>query len=286
MPELYDLVMRYHPELVWSDGEWEAPSDYWKSREFLHWYATKSPVASTAVWNDRWGSDTLCKHGGFLTCTDRYMPSSLVGKKWEDCLTIDKSSWGYNRKSQFQDYLTVPELIQNLITAASRNGNMLLNVGPASDGTIHPIFVDRLVGLGEWLKVNGEGIYNTTVWKVCQNETESSVLYTRSRDTLYAHVTRWPAGGLLELDCPIGTAQTGARMLGLDASLPALAARTYLGNKNKIAKDGGEGPSAASAPVATDASLSGLTVQLPALTPDLIPCQHAWVIALTGIANL
>jgi alpha-L-fucosidase len=283
MPELYDLVERYRPELVWSDGEWEAPSDYWKSREFLHWYSTQSPVASTAVWNDRWGSDTLCKHGGFLTCTDRYMPGSVVGKKWEDCLTIDKNSWGYNRKSQFADYMTVPELVRNLITAASRNGNMLLNVGPASDGTIHPIFVDRLLGIGEWLKVNGEAIYNTTIWKVCQNETISSVFYTRTRDTLYAHTTEWPTGGILELDCPIGTSSTRARILGLDpSSSPLMVVRKTQDDGNPRAGTA----AASSSSVAADASFSGLTVQLPSLTPDIIPCQHAWVIALTGIANL
>lgn len=70
LPELYDLVEKYQPELVWSDGEWEASSNYWKAREFLHWYSTNSSVAATAVWNDRWGHETLCKHGGFLTCTE------------------------------------------------------------------------------------------------------------------------------------------------------------------------------------------------------------------------
>lgn len=70
MPELYDLVEKYAPEIIWSDGEWEASADYWKAREFLHWYATNSSVAATGVWNDRWGSQTLCKHGGFLTCSE------------------------------------------------------------------------------------------------------------------------------------------------------------------------------------------------------------------------
>jgi len=70
MPELYDLVEKYAPEIIWSDGEWEASADYWKARDFLNWYATNSSVAATGVWNDRWGQQTLCKHGGFLTCAE------------------------------------------------------------------------------------------------------------------------------------------------------------------------------------------------------------------------
>jgi alpha-L-fucosidase len=82
MEELYHLVKTYKPEIIWSDGEWDAHSDYWKSKEFLAWLANDSPVKDTAVWNDRWGSDSLCKHGGFLTCTDRYEPDSTYVKSF------------------------------------------------------------------------------------------------------------------------------------------------------------------------------------------------------------
>lgn len=153
IPELYDLVQKYEPEIIWSDGEWEASSDYWKARDFLHWYATNSTVASTAVWNDRWGTDTLCKHGGFLTCTDRYNPGSLQTRKWENAFTIDTNSWGLNRNASYADYMTVKELVHTLIEVVAFNGNVLLNVGPGHDGTINPIFIDRLLGIGK-LKEN------------------------------------------------------------------------------------------------------------------------------------
>jgi len=68
--ELHDLVQKCEPEIIWSDGEWDTPSDCWKSREFLHWCSTNSSVASSGVWNDRWGQNTLCKHGSFLTCAE------------------------------------------------------------------------------------------------------------------------------------------------------------------------------------------------------------------------
>jgi alpha-L-fucosidase len=96
MPELYDLFRKYEPELIWSDGDWEAHSDYWQATEFLAWLANESKVKDTVVWNDRWGNDAVCRHGSFLTCNDGYRPDSLVSKKWESCNTVDRTSWGLN----------------------------------------------------------------------------------------------------------------------------------------------------------------------------------------------
>lgn len=62
--------------------------------------------------NDRWGSDTTCKHGGFFTCQDRYNPGKLQTRKWENAMTIDKLSWGYRRNVDLSAYLTIEELIQ------------------------------------------------------------------------------------------------------------------------------------------------------------------------------
>ncbi|KAG4069724.1 hypothetical protein HA402_002303, partial [Bradysia odoriphaga] len=74
MPELTELVMTYQPEIVWSDGEWEAPYSYWNATQFLAWLYNDSPVAETVISNDRWGEDTMCQHGGFFTCHDRFNP--------------------------------------------------------------------------------------------------------------------------------------------------------------------------------------------------------------------
>ncbi|KAL1456736.1 hypothetical protein WDU94_001440 [Cyamophila willieti] len=74
LPELVELVLNYKPEVIWSDGEWEAPAEYWRSREFLAWLYNDSPVKDTVVVNDRWCNTCLCKHGGYLTCEDRYVP--------------------------------------------------------------------------------------------------------------------------------------------------------------------------------------------------------------------
>lgn len=79
MPELYELVNKYEPSLIWSDGADNARStDYWNATSFLSWLYNDSPVKSDIVVNDRWGNDTMCKHGGFLTCNDNYSPGKLV----------------------------------------------------------------------------------------------------------------------------------------------------------------------------------------------------------------
>ncbi len=255
MPELYDLVEKYQPELIWSDGDWETNSSYWKAQEFLAWYATHSPVADTAVWNDRWGQDSTCQHGSYLTCSDRYTPGKLQKRKWENALTIDSKSWGWNRNSSYTDYYSTEYFIHMLVETVAFNGNMLLNIGPAADGTISPIFMDRLMGIGDWLSVNGDAIYATVPWKVCQNET--STFYTRTNKTLYAIATTWPHKNRLVLKTPQVSNTTQVNMLGLPKAL-----------QWKPFKEG------------------GIIIKIPALTPNLVPCQHAWAFALTGVENL
>lgn len=72
----------------------------------------ESPVRETIVTNDRWGQGTLCKHGDFITCSDRYNPGVLQKRKWENALTIDKYSWGYRADARLEDFLTSEELIE------------------------------------------------------------------------------------------------------------------------------------------------------------------------------
>ncbi|CAG2060388.1 unnamed protein product [Timema podura] len=173
IPELHELVNAYNPEVIWSDGDWEAPDSYWTAKEFLAWLYNDSPVKDTVVVNDRWGSGIPCKHGGYYTCTDRYNPGVLIEHKWENCMTLDKASWGYRRNAKLSDYLTTAELVQEVVETVSCGGNILINVGPTKDGIIAPIFEERLRDLGSWLKVNGEAIYSSKPWTF-QNDTITS----------------------------------------------------------------------------------------------------------------
>ncbi|XP_004702193.1 plasma alpha-L-fucosidase [Echinops telfairi] len=165
LPELYELVNTYQPEVLWADGDGGAPDSYWNSTGFLAWLYNESPVRDTVVTNDRWGDGTICKHGGYYTCSDRYNPEHILQHKWENCMTIDKVSWGYRRNAGILDYITIEELVKLLVETVSCGGNLLMNIGPTEDGTISPIFEERLRQMGAWLNVNGEAIYGTHPWK-------------------------------------------------------------------------------------------------------------------------
>ncbi|KAM9466790.1 plasma alpha-L-fucosidase [Clarias gariepinus] len=256
LPELYEIINKYKPELLWSDGDGDAPDKYWNSTGFLAWLYNESPVRDTVVTNDRWGKDSICKHGGYYTCADRYNPGHLLKHKWENCMTIDQRSWGYRREAKLSDYLTIEQLITTLVETVSCGGNLLMNVGPTHDGRITPIFEERLRQVGQWLNVNGEGIYNTTAWKVQNDSSTPGVWYTwrPQEKAVYAFLLSWPSKGYIILSDPIvSETQTQAVMLG------------YKPLKWVPVKP------------------RGLQVYLPALSPDQMPCSWAWTIRLTDV---
>lgn len=162
-PQFKDLVTRYKPAIIFSDGEWDLDSSEWHSPELLAWLFNDSPVKDDVVINDRWGKDTRHKHGGYWT-TEYTAGMSGMDHPWEESRGMG-FSYGYNRAERLQDYHTSWELIIMLTDIVSRGGNLLLDIGPKADGTIPPIMQDRLHAMGSWLRVNGEAIYGTRPWK-------------------------------------------------------------------------------------------------------------------------
>ncbi|CAO1437166.1 unnamed protein product [Diamesa tonsa] len=205
-PELVEMIDLFQPEVIWSDGDWEAPDGYWKSKEFLAWLYNNSPVRETVVTNDRWGIGTSCKHGDFYTCSDRFNPGVLQKHKWENAMTLDKDSWGHRADAKLEDYLTSRELIRELVTTVSCNGNLLVNVGPNKYGIIEPIFVERLRDMGNWLSVNGDAIYGSKPWNY-QNEGKN-IWYTKQLDQTRTKVF------VIVLEYPLATNNISLLQLG------------------------------------------------------------------------
>ncbi|XP_025835138.1 tissue alpha-L-fucosidase [Agrilus planipennis] len=198
LPEMIELVEKYKPEVIWSDGDWEAPDTYWQSTQFLAWLYNESPVKDTVVVNDRWGKNCSCRHGDFYNCKDHYDPGTLQKHKWESATTVYKESWGHVKNTKLQDYRTPWELISLIVRTVSCGGNVLLNVGPTKEGTIDPIFQERLLQIGEWLSVNGEAIYETRPW-THQNDSIGDTWYTHKPGVIYATTLKWPDNNVLKL---------------------------------------------------------------------------------------
>jgi alpha-L-fucosidase len=163
-PQFKDLVTKYKPSIIFSDGEWDLPDSAWKSPELLAWLFNESPVKDEVVVDDRWGNNTRQQNHGAMYTTSEYgsgMDASII---WEESQGIGHS-YGYNRNEQLDDYKTSHDLILMLSDIVSRGGNFLLDIGPDADGNIPVILQQRLLDIGDWLKMNGEAIYGTVAKK-------------------------------------------------------------------------------------------------------------------------
>ena len=158
-PQFKDVVTRYRPSIVFCDGEWDMTAEQWKSPELLAWLFNESPCKDEVVVNDRWGKDCRFKHGGYY-CTEYGTGMKDDSHPWEECRGMGYS-FGYSRAEGLNDYQSPRELVLALCDLVSRGGNLNLDIGPAADGTIPVIMQERLLAIGDWLKVNGEAIYGT-----------------------------------------------------------------------------------------------------------------------------
>ena len=222
IPQFKDVVTRYKPSIIFSDGEWDLPSEDWKSEELLAWLFNESPVKKEVVVNDRWGKETRHHHGDYYT-TEYAAGMADASHPWEENRGMGHS-YGYNRNEDLGQYRTGREFVLMLIDLVSRGGNLLLNVGPTADGRIPVIMQQRLAEIGAWMDVNGEAIYGTRPrdeqrqWSAGEvpkveyggeymvkydindvtgdRNGDSAVIYaffTTKEDTLYVISPRWPA---------------------------------------------------------------------------------------------
>jgi alpha-L-fucosidase len=155
VPQFKELVRRFRPDVIFSDGDWQNTAEQFHAEELISWYYNL--VGPDAVVNNRWGRGTA---HGFLT--PEYSQGIVdVTTPWAECRGVGRS-FGFNRNEDVENFLTDRQLIQHFCELVSAGGGLTLNVGPMADGTIPFIQQERLLALGRWLEVNGEAIYGTT----------------------------------------------------------------------------------------------------------------------------
>jgi alpha-L-fucosidase len=195
IPQMKDLVNRYEPDILWTDGEWDHTSDKWKSTEFLAWLYNESPVKNSIAVNDRWGKETRGVHGGYFTTEyDLVHDKEGIGdseRPWEECRGIG-TSFGYNRMEDTGNYMTSDALVDLLIEKVASGGNLLLDIGPTADGRIPVIQQQRLLDMGAWLDINGEAIYGTRKWEGAENNKTENIYFTKKGNDLYVLCTEFP----------------------------------------------------------------------------------------------
>jgi alpha-L-fucosidase len=276
-PQFKDLVTRYEPSLIFSDGEWDLPSADWRSPELLAWLFNDSKVKDEVVINDRWGKDSRHKHGGYWTT--EYTPGmSGSDHPWEESRGMG-FSYGYNRAERLEHYHSGRDLVVMLADLVSRGGNLLLDIGPDADGTIPVVMEERLRAIGSWLQVNGEAIYGTRPGKTAKQWSAGEVPkveYDQEYETAYdvSKLTGKPAPGKAAIE-----AFFTAKGDDVFAILPRWPGRRF------TVKDAGPLRVKAvwllglSAPLRFTQNGGSVVVDLPELTDELLR-QPAWVLKL------
>ncbi|MGD9619331.1 MAG: alpha-L-fucosidase [Mycolicibacterium sp.] len=239
-----ELIHRYQPSVLWNDICWPAGGDL--PALFAEYYNT----VPDGVINDRWIEarghrgvlpDAVIRLGGLLA--QRFWPlipdgwktltfptnqhydfrtpeyatfDSIQEKKWESTRGVGHS-FGANRNERPEDIISVTELVRSFVDIVSKNGNLLIGIGPDEFGRFPDQQLVPLRGLGTWLKINGQAIYGTRPWEIPGTTTTEGtpVRFTRRGGTLYAILLDTPMRefGIRGLD---GSQIAEVRVLGLD----------------------------------------------------------------------
>jgi alpha-L-fucosidase len=203
-----ELVEKYHPDIVYFDWWIGQPSIRPNLSRFAAFYYNSSLKYGDHVGVINYKDYAMQDHSGVLD-VERGQLADLRPMPWQTDTSVSNKSWGYINNDTFKS----PEfVVDQLIDIVSKNGNLLLNIGPRSDGTIPEEVQQVLLEVGSWLNINGDAIYGTRPWRLygegptkvaagsfhdtdTTHYTAEDFRFTTKGDVLYAIGLAWPTKG-------------------------------------------------------------------------------------------
>jgi alpha-L-fucosidase len=203
-----ELVDKYQPQLVWFDWWIAQPAFHKHLQRFAAYYYNRGAEwgKGVAINYKKHGGESFPDTAGVLDI-ERGQLSDVRKLFWQNDTSVSKTSWGYVSN---HEYKTVDSIVDDLVDVVSKNGSLLLNIGPRPDGTIPEPEEKMLREIGRWLSVNGEAIYGTRPFEVYGEGptavlegpfsdtkrkpfTPADIRFTTRDGKLYAVVLDWPA---------------------------------------------------------------------------------------------
>ncbi|HOH50663.1 MAG TPA: alpha-L-fucosidase [Candidatus Hydrogenedentes bacterium] len=207
-----ELVDKYQPQLVWFDWWIEQPCFQPYLQRFAAYYYNQGAAGNRGVAINYKNKSFPIKAA--VWDIERGQLAEIRQPFWQTDTSVSLNSWGYVEK---QRYKTVTSLVQDLVDIVSKNGALLLNIGPRPDGTIPEPEREMLLDIGKWLEVNGEAVYGTRPWKVYGEGptkvadgsftdakkkafTAEDIRFTTKDGALYAVLLAWPEKRVAHID--------------------------------------------------------------------------------------
>ncbi len=195
--QLKELIDRYHPDILWFDGDWTYNSNeptlnsWWTKSDGIDLYKFLVRLNPKLLINER-----VFRGAGLgdWMCPEQKIPEKPESRPWETCQTMNKS-WGYNAADS--DYKAPAVLIRQLVEVVSKDGNYLLNIGPKGDGSLTKQTVNILSEMGKWMDNNKQSIYAATRSPFAVQPEWG--YFTKRNGKLFIHVFYWPQNGTLEI---------------------------------------------------------------------------------------
>jgi len=275
--QVRELVERYRPSILWNDISWPAPE-----KRMLRLMADYYDTVEDGAVNDRWMPRNLAlraiglrpvqalvdrlvwRHIRRQVARGEYEPglvpplpphcdfrtpeytsfAEIKQRKWEATRGMTPS-FGFNRFDGEEDYEDPTELVRSFIDTVSKNGNLLLNVGPrGEDASIPSPQLDRLATLGGWLGQQGDAIYGTRPWVRAESKTSGgdAVRFTEKAGVVFATVLGKPASPTFSIELPTALPTDVAERLEDGAEIEL----RWSGNRVELIDAGGANPIAQS----------------------------------------